>query len=160
LSHFNKVSGLVALSDVLISVPANKQSKGINLPFREGAIIHSSYNYTPHDFAQKMIIFGKTIIMWADSYIVARELIARVYKTSKAGTTPLTIDEIKSAYGPDQNDLNQCSFIYHYFSDIDEPYRFGWRCDSIDESQFNILAAGSGVKNYLAGLNYTEKPSR
>lgn len=162
VSHLNDVMGVVAFSDIITSTRTRPDGASLDIPFRETPIVLSNWDYSPSGFAQKMVIFGRTVILWANQKIAAQQLINNIRQISLEGTVRVNLDQVIESYGDDRPDLDCVSFVYHFYDEDEETLiaRFAWQCDEVERNGLSTVISGSGIDSYFNSFDYTENEGR
>jgi hypothetical protein len=82
-SHVNPNTGLFALSDILASRPSHTDPAPISIPFRQEPLTHANAGYSPAGTIQKSVIFGRTLVLFAGTVVIARAIIEQIRSSSR-----------------------------------------------------------------------------
>lgn len=154
-SHIDPTAGLFAASDILVSRPAKSDSPAILIPFREQPLQHVSGGYALVGTMQKSVIFGRTMVSFADSVAVAKAVIDRIRAVSRDGQDQIDLFKVLSDSGLSEAELKQVALIYYYNSPDPVLDRTAWNCEQLEVPGADaIVGAGSGLWNFFENLDY------
>lgn len=152
-SYISPITGLFAVSDILISRPKKDVPISVSIPFRENPFEHSSRDYALAGTSQKSVIFGRTMISFADSVMVARAVIKYIREVSDDGQIEINLEKTMEDSGLSQKELDQVCLIYHFNPSGPSIVRTTWNCDKLDINGSNaVWAAGSGTQNFFENI--------
>lgn len=156
VSYHHPHTHLLAISDILTSAPLEKGASPatVQLPFNEAAIQHENAGDGVAGLAQKSVIFGQTMVMWAGRAIYARVIIEAIRAASVDGVNFIEIKEIIEGCGLTQSQVEEVSLIYHYSASRDLLRRNPWRCSvMVKDGEASTLADGSGANYFFENLS-------
>jgi hypothetical protein len=122
-------------------------------PFGTEPIAHSNAGYDLGGFSQKTIIVGRTMIMWAGRFLIARVLIGQIVEASNNGRDKIDVRDVlrTSGFGPDE--AREVSIIYHYLQEDGGLFRTATYCEFYQEHGQDVaFGSGGGVWNFFKNL--------
>jgi hypothetical protein len=152
-SHISPITGLFAASDILTSVPTREDPIAVQIPYREKPIAHSNGQDAVAGLAQKTIIFGRTMVSWAGSRIIARLIISTINKLSIGGKYEVDLRRLILSLELSSREMEDIEIIYHFNGD--EPWieRKDWNGKRpIVANAPGIIAGGSGIWNFFENM--------
>lgn len=152
-AHINPVTGLLVASDMLISRPDVGLRAPVKLPLRDQEIQHGNSGYALAGFSQKTVIFGRTLVTFAGSVIVAKRLINLIYQASISGENEIDIEDIFQSSGLNEGEINSVSIIYLYNGDTPAISQQVWQCEKaeISDGEF-VLGNGTGWWDFFQNI--------
>jgi len=155
-SHVNPNTGLFALSDILASRPSHTDPAPISIPFRQEPLTHANAGYSLAATIQKSVIFGRTMILFAGTVVIARAIIEQIRSASDDGQNKIDLMELLDASGLSAKELDAVSLIYHYTPPGPRLLRAQWNCEKIEmPGTDELFSAGTGVWNFFENHQYT-----
>ncbi|WP_156347849.1 hypothetical protein [Sphingomonas sp. Leaf231] len=151
-SHISDQTGLLVASDLITSRPSRYDKEELQLPVRDGPLIHSNAGSSLAGLTQKTCIINRSLISFAGSVIVAKAIIERFREESADGTERIDLQKLARSMGFNQSELDSVSFLYH-FANGNYINRQVWNCLDLNQGKFeNIVGQGSGVWNFFANM--------
>jgi|CXWL01.1.fsa_nt_gi hypothetical protein len=160
-SHVNPDTGLFALSDILASRPTQADPAPISIPFRQEPLKHANAGYSLAGTIQKSVIFGRTLVLFAGTVVVARAVIEHIRSASDEGQNEIDLLELLDASGLSAKELDAVSLIYHYTPPGPQLHRTQWNCEKIEmPGADELFGAGTGVWNFFENHQSTSSADR
>lgn len=153
--------GVMTVSDVLVASPDSKNRGAIQPPSRNAAISHSNAGHQIAGLRRKIVVSGKTVILWAGSLVTARVIIQSLLESSNEGKIEVDFPNLLESVKLTTEELSEVSIIYHYFDDT-MIRRYSHNCDLYESGGFNARVAGSGGWDFIQNtdVRISANPSR
>lgn len=155
-----------AVADITLSSEASGSvPKELVLPLHGGPATYtlpSGAKLVGH--SQKMTIFGRTLIQWAGSYIVALTVVRKIYELSNDGNAVVDVGETIKVLSLNESEKKSFSLTYFFMNEKSEMLHQYWECRVGDHNGQIILAQGSGVWDWFedtkAGVEFDDLVAR